>query len=351
MKIEELIKDLDPVSLIEFKNYLLENLTELCCKKDSNSRIISTHRQIDLFCEKCGCKFYKNGKTKNGVQKYICSGCKNTISETTNTPIYHSRLSFEVWGNAIDNLLNGFSIRRIAEENSISILTSFRIRHKILTALNTFIDKIKLSGEIQSDEKYFSINLKGTKPKNMPRHSKKRTSTTSPYRGISHHKICVVSSIDEKDNLLLKITGLGRCTTEMLENSLGEKIINAKSINADSASAYQEFCFNHNLKLNAVPSGFHSDGQINIAEINGVHSQLEVWLRKFRGISTRHLQEYLNWFIYIFIMKKRFNLNKLKTESYSNIVVNNNYINSNKIFSMDMPIDLRIAYAEYYNQS
>ena len=71
-------------------------------------------------------------------------------------------------------------------------------------------------GEIQSDEKYFSINLKGTKTKNMPRYSKKRTSTNSPYRGISHHKICVVSSIDENDNLLLKIVGLGRCTTEMI---------------------------------------------------------------------------------------------------------------------------------------
>ena len=351
MKIEELIKDLDPISIIEFKNYLLEHLTELCCKKDSNSKVISSHRREGLFCEKCGCKFYRNGKTKTGIQKYICPGCKNTVSETTNTIIYCSKLSFEVWSNVIDNLLNGFSIRRIAEENNISILTSFRIRHKILMALTTFIDNIELSGEIQSDEKYFSINLKGTKPNKMPRFSKRRTSTSSQYKGISHHKICVVSSIDEKDNLLLKITGLGRCTTEMLENSLGKKLNNAKSINADSASAYQKFCLEHNLKLNAVPSGFHSDGQINIAEINGVHSQLEVWLSKFRGVSTRHLQEYLNWFTYIFIMKKRFNLNQLRTESYSNIIIDNNYIKSNKIFSMEMPIDLKIAYAEYTNQS
>lgn len=75
------------------------------------------------------------------------------------------------------------------------------------------------------------------------------------------------------------------------------------------------------MNLNAVPSGFHSNGQINIAKINEVHSQLEVWLSKFRGVSTRHLQEYLNWFVYIFIMKKRFNLNKLKAESYSNIII------------------------------
>ena len=75
------------------------------------------------------------------------------------------------------------------------------------------------------------------------------------------------------------------------------------------------------MNLNAVPSGFHSNGQINIAEINEVHSQLEVWLSKFICVSTRHLQEYLNWFVYIFIMKKRFNLNKLKAESYSNIII------------------------------
>ena len=53
--------------------------------------------------------------------------------------------------------------------------------------------------------------------------------------------------------------------------------------------------------------------------------------------------------IYIY-HEKRFNLNKLKTESYSNVIINNNYINSNKIFSMDMPIDLNLSYAEYANQ-
>ena len=90
----------------------------------------------------CSCKFYKNGKTKTDIQKYICSGCKNTIFETTNTIIHYSKLSFEVWSNVIDNLLNGFSIRRIAEENNISILASFKIRYKILMALTTFIDNI-----------------------------------------------------------------------------------------------------------------------------------------------------------------------------------------------------------------
>lgn len=173
MKIEELIKDLDPITIIEFKDYLVENLSNLCSTKNSNSKVISKFKNGELLCEKCGCKLYKNGTTKNGVQKYICSGCKTTLSETSNTIVFRSKLSFDIWKNIIDNLLNGFSIRRVAEENRISNYTSFRLRHKVLYALKKFIENIRLSGSIQSDEKYFFINLKGTKPENMPRYSKK----------------------------------------------------------------------------------------------------------------------------------------------------------------------------------
>lgn len=49
MKIDELIKDLDPVTIIEFKNYLIEKIGELCKVKNSNSKIICNHRDKKLF--------------------------------------------------------------------------------------------------------------------------------------------------------------------------------------------------------------------------------------------------------------------------------------------------------------
>lgn len=140
----------------------------------------------------------------------------------------------------------------------------------------------------------------------MPRFSKKRTSTSSPYRGISHHKVCIVSSIDENDNLVLEIVGLGRCTTQMLEYAIDDKVEDVNSFNTDSASTYRKFCKKHHIKLNAIPSGHHSSGEINISKINGIHSQLETWLSKFRGVSIRHLQEYLDWFVFVFTMKRKF---------------------------------------------
>lgn len=351
MKIEKLIKDLDPVTIIEFKNYIVENLGEICKTKNSNSKVISNHKREETICKNCNVKMNKNGKTKNDVQKYICKHCGYTCSETTGSIVSHSHLSFDVWSNIIDNLIDGFSIRRIAEENGISIFTSFRLRHKILLALKKYVKNIKLRGNVQSDEKYFKINLKGTKQKNMPRFSKKRTSTKSPYRGISHHKVCTVSSIDENNNLVLEIAGLGRCTTDMLENVLYNRVDDVDNFNADSASAYQKFCKKHNINLNAIPSGKHSEGNVNISKINGIHSQIETWLSDFRGVSIRHLQEYLDWFVFIFTMKRKFNLNKIKTESYNTILLDDNYIKSSDIFKKELPIDLNIAYSEFQHQS
>lgn len=190
---------------------------------------------------------------------------------------YHSKLSFDIWKNIIDNLIDVFSVRRITEENNA-----------------------------QSDEKYFKINLKGTKSVNMPRYSKKKISKDGTIRGISHHQICVISTIDENDNLFFKIGGLGRGTTEMLENCISSHLGNLKTIVTDSESAYQEFCRNHKINLMAISSHFQNDEIHNIAEINNVNSQLETWICNFRGISTRHLQRYLNWVSYMFMKKKRF---------------------------------------------
>ena len=51
-------------------------------------------------------------------------------------------------------------------------------------------------------------------------------------------------------------------------------------------------------------------------------------------------------------MKKRFSLNKIKTESYNAIVLDNNYyIKANNIVKLQIPIDLNSAYAEYQHQS
>lgn len=346
MKIEELIKETDPITLIEFKNYLIDNMVSICNKKDAAAMIIENNNKETKFCQMCGCIYSKNGRRKDGTQKYICSNCGHTVSETTGTVTCYSKLPFEIWKNIIDNLLNGFSIRRIAIENGISVTTSFHMRHKILSSLNTYVEEITLKNYVEADEKYFLINLKGTKKDKMPRESKKRGTHNGETIGISKEKVCVISAIDDMDNLILRIGGLGRGTTYMLENCLSSKVKKVNELVSDGASAYQKFCKDHLIELHDIPSGYYTDESFrNLAEINNVHSQLEMWLSKFRGVSIRHLQEYLDWFVFTFTMKKRFELQKLRVESYKKVIVNNTYIKASEVSSKPIPVNLEVAFS------
>ena len=348
--IETILGKLDPISLIKIKETIENNIADICCKRDSTASIISLNKTSENCCDKCGHRLSRNGHTKSGVQKYICPICGATPSERTGTVSSGSKLPFSVWKNVIDNILNGFSLRRIATENNISLDTSFRLRHKVCEAINELIKNIKLQGKVWSDAQYFSLNFKGTKTKNMPRKSKKRKSKSS-LSGISHHKLCVIGAIDEFDNLVLKIGGLGKGTSVMLENCLGDKIDNAKEFTSDSASAYISFCEKYNIILNQIPSGFNSDGLENLSEINNVHSQFKSWITKFKGVSTKHFQAYLNWFQYLFMMLRKFELKDLKYKNYKDIVICKNHIKSSNICKKELPIDPMEAYSEYFHQS
>ena len=58
-----------------------------------------------------------------------------------------------------------------------SKITCFYMRHKLYHAASEIMGHQKLSGEVEIDTQYKSINLKGTRPQNMPRYSKKRGQT------------------------------------------------------------------------------------------------------------------------------------------------------------------------------
>ena len=84
--------------------------------------------------------------------------------------------------------------------------TCFYMRHKLYHAASEIMSHQKLSGEVEIDTQYKSINLKGTHPQNMPRYSKKRGKQAS-YRGISHYKVAIICATDEND-YMMQVAGL-----------------------------------------------------------------------------------------------------------------------------------------------
>lgn len=125
------------------------------------------------------------------------------FSDNNNSIVYKSKHTYDQWIQFINCKLHDYTLKGKATTINVSQTTVFSWRHKLYTAIAEVKQSIILSGIIQMDGTFVPINLKGTKPENMPRRSKKRTS--SAYRGISHHKVCIMSAVDDQDNMFFEI--------------------------------------------------------------------------------------------------------------------------------------------------
>ena len=88
----------------------------------------------------------------------------------------------------------------------------------------------------------------------------------------------------------------------------------------------------------------------NLATINSLHSELDYFLSGFRGVSTKHLQEYLDWFVYI----KYLNYSKEYIEQAStykkDTIVLNTSIKYDNVFDNYSNLDFNEIYADYNYQ-
>lgn len=149
--------------------------------------------------------------------------------------------------------LNGLTLEQQTVATELSIVTCFNMRHKLYKAISKVQENAVLSGDVELDPSYTSINLKGTEPANMPRMSKHRGKhKATPYfhhiPGTSHHKICIVAAIDEHDQMLFKIGGLGRESFKIL-NQYRKHFLNTQRSSAMTATVFRHLYLKTDLKV------------------------------------------------------------------------------------------------------
>lgn len=329
---------------------LIKELTLLLNQQEKSSNVIyeivKNEKNI-VCCPICNsCNVVKNGHTKKGIQTYKCKDCDKRFNDLSNTIFHHTHLTYKQLVKFFECMRDKFSIRKTAKLVSISVTTAFTLRHKILDVLRKIRENIKLHGRVEVDEYYISINLKGTKQENMPRFSKPRKSNGNGKRGINSHKVCVESAIDEYDNTFLEIVGNGPITSEMAKNSLTPKLQNVSELITDCKSSYESVAKENNWNLIQIKSGTYTneDGD-SLANINSLHSGLEVFLSHFHGVSTNHLQGYLDWYMFdkylnytteileqVEVIEKN-TINKTSNITYSNVYNNYSGLDYNVIYS------------------
>ena len=141
-QIIDAIKSLTPVEYSEFASKLetLGNPSE-----SINAYVEEQRFSNGRVCPMCGsAKVVRNGKRKDGVQKYCCKECYKSFVAKSSTITSGTRKPLSVWMNYIECMMNWTPVRESAERCGISEHMSFIWRHKILDAMQIIRDQITL---------------------------------------------------------------------------------------------------------------------------------------------------------------------------------------------------------------
>ena len=342
-KITEALKMLSKPELQEIRYHIDELIERQTTAEREKIEEIET-------CPHCGSiSIRKNGKSEKVGQRYYCNDCHKTFSKATDSFMFHSKVSEQQWKQFIDYEIAKLPLREEAYFLDLSITTCYFMRHKLYRAVEKLQLNDRLEKSAQLDSAYYKINLKGTKPENMPRKSKERGSR-SDYRGISHHKICVITAIDENDHIIMNIAGLGPESSDKY-SLVSSKFDDVDLIISDSKTSIRQFSNrleieNDIIRVKPAMKNYKTADDNTLADVNELISDYRISSKVYRGVATRYLQDYLNFFTYRKQLLYRFKRNEIADyvfEQIKGIVCPT----QDELQATIMPVSLAEAYYEY----
>ena len=257
-----------------------------------------SEKRVCPFCS--GTHVVKNGKRKDGTQKYICRECGRNPLATSNSILCGTHKTLTTWITFIGCELNDESLKQTAEKCGIHINTALGWRHKLHEAVSNSEKEVRLNGEVEIDETYPVVSYKGNHIKNkdfmMPREPHKRGSQVSK-RGLSDELLCIPCAVDDEGNVVGRSVKCGAVSYDSLHALYSEdKIADNSIIVTDSCKAYIQLASDLKSELIQIAAGEHSNGSYNIQRVNSFHTSFMTLINgRHRGVSSKHINGYLAW--------------------------------------------------------
>ena len=292
----------------------IENLTEeekkalnILMGNDSNDNtsidalLKSLRFEEKRICPFCGgTHVVKNGKRKDGTQKYHCKECGRNPLATSNSILSGTHKDLATWITFIECELDDMPLNKIAIKCKIHINTALNWRQKLHGTVSKQQKETQLNGVIELDETYPAVSYKGNHSKNkdftMPREPHKRGSQVSK-RGLSDELLCIPCAVDAAGTVIGRSVKCGAVSYAGLSALYDETTIANNSILVtDSCASYILLASDRKSELIQIPSGEHSNGEYNIQRVNSFHTSfVNLINHKHRGVSSKHVNGYLAW--------------------------------------------------------
>ena len=242
-------------------------------------------------CPHCASRQVVKNGSADGLQRYKCHSCGKTFNALTGTPLARLHLRGK-WLEQAAALRDGLSLNQVAARLNIAQSTAFRWRHRFLAAPKT-VQAPSLMGIAEADEAYFLKSAKGQR--GLMRKARKRGGRAGK-RGTSKEQTPVLIARDRTGStanfVLAAATKEDICAA--LKPLLPEDTVLCTDGGTALAAAARELGLEHH-PVN-ISAGFRVQGAWHIQNVNAFGSRLRQWLLRFKGVSSRYLENYLGWF-------------------------------------------------------
>jgi len=270
----------------EDKSSILQELSQ-----PSMMETIRIEDALVVCCPHCQSKlFVKNGK-REGVQKYKCKGCCKVFSSTTGTSLYRLQKpdKFELYKSLM--LESYHPLKQIAKKVGISIQTAFDWRHKILSA--TAEDAKTFEGITEIDDIWFLYSQKGRKGLD---YSRKRGGSKRAGDNDFQAKLLITS--DRNKTTDMSLVRIGRLKKADIQRKVSGKFSGNCALVSDKHRSIAAFAKSENLKHVSFKASDHTaGGEYHVQNINNIAASLKTVINgTLKGVSTKYLQNYANWY-------------------------------------------------------
>ena len=274
----------------EGKRKFLDNLYEFL---NSNRLTALDYQRIKILttapiCPRCKCEHVIRAGVRNGRQVYKCKNCKYQFRETAKSFVYYSH-KYYLLMDYLKCMLEGKSLRACAKEVGISLPTSFKWRHKILSAIQGLEGGINFSGIIEADELLMQYSEKGRRYRSLEEKEKAMKTV--------HPNVAVLVMTDREGNLLFKHTGENKVQNSQIKEELKRRVSENNLICFKPNEEFQQAVKESPSKKVLV---MHKTKGLSIYSVNVAEKKITnflVWMMRFRGVATKYLQNYLMWFV------------------------------------------------------
>lgn len=244
-------------------------------------------------CPYCSSLLYSNdGHYKNGENRYKCKSCGKTYSLLHNSIFNSTKKNLYTWIKFIDLMIYNVPLECIEFNLDLDHKTVFLWRHKIFSTIDTYQDNVILKDTIWLDEIYIE-DLEIKRPEGLK------------DRGLSKYKRCIVIGIDIYKNIIAISSGNGKISTSRFNKAVKNHIKKGSKLIHDGDHSHYKLIKDYELDEYYYKANVKDKEYLEAMNlINSLSSWIKRYLYKFIGMKMKNIQSYLNWFVYLFKVKK-----------------------------------------------